>query len=179
MSTIALSHVSRLVGLSPIEKLTAYELAAHHNGDTGYAYPSPDRIAQVSGLSGAQAARAMRSLERMGHIARTPQGWRFTALDKPPSGMPVPVDYWPSEDAIAALHSAFPTHHFDLSEAVHDFIEFARRRDLRIAPDELDAAFTRNVSYLLSLRPAGPVVLRRERSSGKDAGVGAFLARLR
>ena len=170
--------LSRLEGLAPTEKLVLWELAAFQNAETGQCNPSVTTLSKRTGLLPPNIKTAIQSLTRKGLIARCDTGWIFPTLSEP-SPEVVPDDFWPSSEAIQQLVETYPNHHFNMEDAVRDFIAFCQRRGTKIAPENLDAAFVANISHLLNHRTTGTVEIGRSDRRNEAASVGSFLARLR
>ena len=178
MSYKALSKAANQTGLRPLEKLLLIQLAHSHHGKTGDCTPSIARLTITTGMNREQVMRLIRSLEDRGYISALPEeiGFILNFLDD--DMIRVPENWWPSDEAIQSLVDAYPNHNFIPSEAVHDFIRFARETERTYAPGDLDNAFVRNISAFLDRKPAGRVEFAISRDAGAQGSVGAYLAQM-
>jgi hypothetical protein len=175
MSSKAVRYVASLEGLTPNEKLVFLHLAAAHNERSGQCNPSPARLARQTGLPVYQVNRMINLLGEKNYL--TYAGGRFVLhLPANQNCSPIPADFWPSDDAIQILIERYPNHHFDLSEAVHDFIEFNNAAGNAFPASQLDRAFIANISAILDTRPTGQVAICRRAQRDTRAGIGSLLA---
>ena len=183
MSLAALKIAGTTRNLNPEQKLTLFELAFAHHQDTGRCNPSPELIAQRSGLSERQVRRALRGLIEQNVLTFTkahpmaPKNWNFRIEKEDENLVPVPDDYWPDEAVIEDLHLSFPNHDFSIGEIVDDFKQFARRRRIRFAPGGINAAFHTNATALLRRRRPGKVEISGQVEREQPSAVYDLLSR--
>lgn len=167
-----------LTPLPPTARLVLYELASCHNEQTGECYPSPSFLAVKTGLSVPNVRAAVGILMDAGLIAaaEAPRGWRIVGLDDD-DGDPLPPDWSPDEATIAALVAAFPNHHFDPAEAIHEFIAYARERRITCSPARRNTLFFHNVAAYLRKQRHGPVTFDSRKGRGGTPSLRSFLAK--
>lgn len=161
----------------PNEKLVLFQMASFQNEQTKRCNPSPEKIAFYTQLSAYQVRSILKKLEKKQIIERSQHGWTFNFPDQQ-SPEQIPDDWWPSSFAIDALIQANPNHHFDMKEAVYDFINFCNQNGHSIRPDRLDAAFVRNISHLLEYRKEGHAQIANDPSrQERDSILSGFIGR--
>jgi DNA-binding transcriptional regulator YhcF (GntR family) len=174
MSIAAVQHIAGITSLTPTAKLVALQLATFHNHSTGQCNPSPNSLAMFTGLSLAQVKRAIVDLLHMGIIIRGETSFAFPRSKPPAPTHHIPSDFWPSEATIQGLVEAYPNHHFDMENAVNEFITYYQRAG-RTASDP-NSAFRRNISRLLDRRRAGPVTFDNNPDGNQQGSVRSLLS---
>lgn len=179
MSFRAVRHVSRIVGLSPAERLVFFEIASVHDRITNLAQTSRKRIAAMSGMPLDDTTHALMTLTQKGFLAWSDRHYTILTLPQPHDADPVPADWRPSQQAIDILIAAYPSHEFSIEAAIHDFISFSNRIGRTIAPSERDGAFVSNISILCDKARSGKVTFAGEGRGNGGASVAALMAGVR
>ena len=173
MSFKALKYVSQLLGLTPNQKLAMFQLASMQNEQSHLCNPSPEHVAYTTGMSASQVRIILNQLISLNLLERSSKGWSFPNNIKM-KGDKIPINWWPSERALETLTECYPNHHFNIEEAVNEFIAFCHDKEITHATDRIDAAFVRNISQILDHRKSGSVQIARDREDTPRSKVNAF-----
>lgn len=155
MSFNAFRYVSSLTALSPNHKLVMFQLASFHNDDTGQCNPSPQKLAEFTGMTPQQVRTLVHDLAHRNLIRFEGRNIEFAGLEDVANGQPLPEGWRPSERAMEHLRREFPDHQFDMEDAINDFAAYARRTGRRFA--DFDDAFCRSIAAILRRREPGQV----------------------
>lgn len=161
--------------LEPFQKLILFQLCSFKNTQTGQCNPSPERIAYHTKLSTYQVRKILKVLQEQNVISRTAIGYEINIGASSKGLNLVPKDWWPENESIDALVQSYPQHHFDMEEAVNDFINFCSEQEIYLAPDRINRAFVKNISQILDNRKAGRVQIKPSSRKSKTSFISNFL----
>ena len=161
--------INELNCFTPLQKLVLYELAAFQNDVTGICNPSPERIALSCKMTAPQVRRVQEQLIKTKIIERSHKGWQFNLKLPDKNFVSIPLDWFPSSEALQILTETYPHHHFDSEEAAYDFIKFVNGREISIEPAARDASFISNISAILERRPAGNVKIGYQKNDQRQS----------
>jgi hypothetical protein len=161
--------INELNCFTPLQKLVLYELAAFQNDVTGVCNPSPERIALSCKMTAPQVRRVQEQLIKTKIIERSHKGWQFNLKLPDKTFVSIPLDWFPSSEALQILTETYPHHHFDSEEAAHDFIKFVNGREISIEPNARDASFITNISAILERRPTGNVKIGYQKNDQRQS----------
>jgi hypothetical protein len=173
MSLCAISTVADQTGLTPVQKLIAYQLAAMHNHRSGQCNPSPATVATLTGLTALQVKQGVHDLEGLGIVVMRCGNFLFPRTEAA-APRPVPANFWPSENAMRTLVTLYPQHDFNMEDAVHEFVTYFTRTGRFVA--DVDRAFVRNIGQLLARRQPGQVTFASSEIGEQTGSVRAFLS---